>query len=238
MLNNYTALFQNYIRHSNEKKKAAQMLVSCFKKHTNRTLLDCGCGTGLFMEVAFPYCDRILAIDKEKRLSDKLISNSKIEFIKGDFLKLDFKEKFDVILVAYLLWEIPFGKWDRFFKKNRMLLKKDGFLIVIDSYPRSKLDNPFFNFNTNLKKLNEYPDWYEYLNTKKFKYESYPFASQITGKNIEEMYEILRFFFQEKEAKAFYRLSKNKITEDLKSKRDKNQIVINMHHVMDFVYLK
>lgn len=236
MFNKYTALFQNYIQHSNEKRKAAHMLVSFLKKHLNNTLLDCGCGTGFFTKAALPYCSKILSLDKEKRLPDQLLHHPKIKFLKGDFLELDQGEKFDIVLAAYVLWEIPFSQWDHLFRKFRSCLKQNGFLIVIDSYQRSELDNPFFNFNTHLKKMDEYPDWHEYLNEEKIAYESRPFTAQITGKNPEEMYEILRFFFQRGEAEIFYTLNKNKIMKDLESKSKKNRVVITVHQVMDCVY--
>lgn len=237
MNNQYTALFQNYLRHSNEKEKAIEMLIRYLKKNPPEKLLDCGCGTGKIIEAILPYCKKIYAVDRMKRLPDELVYNPKIEFTRGNFLELKLKEKFNVILAAYLLWEIPFKKWNDTFRRFNSLLEKKGVLIVIDSYPRSEFDNPFFNFDLKIKKSDEYPDWYKYLRWGKIRYESLHFTSQITASSAEEMYGILGFFFQSGKAKDFYRLNKIKMIEDLKARQRNNQIVIDMHHIMDFVYL-
>jgi len=235
MSSNYTELFKRYLEHSNEKEKGNEVLSSFLQKNISNRTLDYGCGTGAFLKSILPYSKEIIAMDEENRLSSELQNNSEIKFIKGNLFEINFTETFDTIIAAYVLWEIPFSKWNNFLNKCKKIISSNGKVIIIDSAPLKNFDNPFFNFNHNLKASNDYPDWYEYLNKEELSYKSYPFTSEIKAKDEEEMYLILEFFFQSKNYQKFYSENRQKIINDFKSKKTKDGVIITMHHAMDIL---
>jgi len=237
MTSQYTLLFNRYLKQSNEKVKAIEVLLEYLKGHPVGDMLDYGCGTGAFIEAVLPYCNNIFAMDNENRLPKHLLHHDHVKFIKGDLLNSDFQQTFDAILAAYVLWEIPFSKWDFFFKKCKQLLNTNRVMIVIDTYTESNFDNPFFSFNKNLQISTDYPKWHDYLRSQNITFESHPFTSQIKAKDEEEMYRILEFFFQTPESQDFYNQNSEKILTDFKSKKTAVGIAITMQHSMDILYL-
>jgi len=227
----YTSLFQNFIAHTNEKEALKNELSILFKNQKFDSLLDIGCGTGAIIEQIISNLKKISLLDIENRLKDDIKNNPKVEFIQKDFLQFETDKKFDVILAAYVLWEIPYKKWDVFLKKVKYLIKPNGLIIIIDEYSENEYDNPFFSFNTNIQPYNDYPGLSEYLSKKGFDYKIKKFKSQIFTKDELEMYEVLKFLFQLPEKKYFYQKNKQQIINDLKTKCKNKKCIINMQHI-------
>ncbi len=231
-MSNYTNLFQQFIAHTNEKETLKNELSILLKNHKFDSLLDIGCGTGAIIEQIIPNFKKISLLDIEDRLKDDIKNNPKVEFIQKDFLQFETDKKFDVILAAYVLWEIPYKEWDAFFENTQNLLQPNGIMVIIDEYSENKYDNPFFNFNTNIQPYNDYPGLSEFLSKKGFDYKIKKFKSQIFAKDELEMYEVLKFFFQLPKQRDFYQKSKQQIINNLKTKCNNTGCIINMQHII------
>jgi cyclopropane fatty-acyl-phospholipid synthase-like methyltransferase len=96
------------------------MLNQTFKTYisANATVLDIGCGPGLYL-MDFPKSMRLFGIDlSEKMLSLARTNCSDATLINGEFLKHDFNTKFDLIYSIGVLQYIPKSELETFFKKN------------------------------------------------------------------------------------------------------------------------
>jgi len=94
------------------------------------SVLDLGCGDGIFTNQLKHKCKipRVVGVDLNIHTEDLNKRYGKIEFIKGDILKLGYKQEFDIVTgldvlehfidVGHALWYI----------KN--YIKKDGHLII------------------------------------------------------------------------------------------------------------
>ncbi len=236
-MKDYTTLIQKYIFYSNEKEVIKRNLIKVLDRKKYNNLLDIGCGTGEILQPIIKFFNQIVAIDKEFRLNKDVEANPKVTFSKQSFFEFRTDMFFDVILVAYVLWEIPYQSWDNFFAKMKRLLSKNGIVMVIDVNSKNKFDNQFFDFNTNLSQFSSCPDRYDYFSSNKIKHEKHPFSAQIKTQNAAEMYEILRFFFQGTENKKFYAENKDEIIKDLIGKEVGGHCIINVRHSIDILYL-
>lgn len=117
----------------------------------NESILEIGCGVGVWTKIIGGKCKQITAID----LSEKMIEKAKKRFPKAkyyceDFLKFNCKEKFDKIFSIRVI-EYAEDK-ELFVKKCSELLKRNGKLTIITK------DNPnlwdIININWFQKKIN------------------------------------------------------------------------------------
>jgi len=228
----YTELFKLYINNSNEKEACICALEKYFPKGKFKNLLDIGCGTGALLKPLFGRFERIVGIDKKNRLD---VMSENFDFFEIDFLDFKTDEKFDFVMANYLLWEIPFQKWNEVFNKVNDLLKPNGQFVVIDAYSKIKYDNPFFPFNIGLTKKTEYINWYTFLKSQGVKYKSYSFISKVWAENAEEMYTILKFFFMGVDEKKIYKKNRKKILNNINNKKNHKRLDINMTHMINFI---
>lgn len=98
----------------------------------NAKVLDFGCGLGIPHDKFFVNQGiDVTGIDisqKHINLAKKNVPDAK--FIKGDFSKVKFKEKFDAIVSFYAIFHIPRTEHKKLFKKMHLLLKKSGLILI------------------------------------------------------------------------------------------------------------
>lgn len=138
------------------------------------TLLDIGCGLGLFLIPLSFFCKNIIGIDHKN-----FIHQIKIYFkffksenlIPGNFLKLKLKKKFDKILIYSVVHYLSSEKeFQKFIFKALNLLKKKGTMMVGD-IPIQEYEKAFFNTAEGKK----YYKQFEYLK-KKYKKKNLDFS--------------------------------------------------------------
>jgi len=106
----------------------------------NSSVLDIGCGPGLYLK-DFDKNKSLFGIDLNEKMLELAKRNSlNASLVKGDFLSYNFDRKFNLIYSVGMLQYIPMSKIDSFIKKIYDSLEKDGILFI--SYPHaiSKID--------------------------------------------------------------------------------------------------
>ncbi len=105
------------------------------KLQPNDKVLDIGCGTGLFLK-ALNLNKKKYGIDLNAEFLEKALQqNPGATLFQGDYLKYDFKEKFDFIYsVGVFMFVVP-STLDAFFKKTSELLKPGGYIYI--QYPQA-----------------------------------------------------------------------------------------------------
>ena len=98
----------------------------------NKKVLDIGCWTGQFEQLASKYTKNITGIDpgiEAIKTAKKLVP--KASFRVGNALNLDFKENsFDTVTILDVLEHIPKNTEDICIKEIKKILKPNGYLII------------------------------------------------------------------------------------------------------------
>lgn len=103
------------------------------KKFNNLKILDLGCGGGLVSEGLYELGAKVTGIDfvDENIRVAKIHAEQKkfkIDYIVKDFETKNINSKFDVIVIFEVLEHLV--DWQKFIKKIKFNLKKDGVLII------------------------------------------------------------------------------------------------------------
>ncbi|MEK7377240.1 MAG: malonyl-ACP O-methyltransferase BioC [Candidatus Margulisiibacteriota bacterium] len=129
---NFSKYAKTYDKHASVQKLAAQKLAVMIPKDGISTVLDIGCGTGIFTEIikakfkgsniiAMDISDQMISVAKQK------LGDDKVMFVSGDAEEIDLPVKFDLITSnATFQW---FRKMDSTLSKYAALLEKKGSLI-------------------------------------------------------------------------------------------------------------
>lgn len=123
-------------------KQREERLPSLFAKHVvdnyisnkNTTLIELGCGNGrdsiYFSEKGL----NVVAIDQVEEeinfLKNKYSAAKNLEFISGDFTKLNGNRKYNVVYSRFTLHSINAEQQDRVLKWSYSHLEKDGLLCI------------------------------------------------------------------------------------------------------------
>jgi len=101
------------------------------------TVLDIGCGPGLFSFEMAQIGAKVIAADLQQEMLDKLKNKIKglkiekrIKLVKSDEDNINVNEKVDFVLVFYVVHEVKDKK--RFFKQIKEILKKSGKILIIE----------------------------------------------------------------------------------------------------------
>ena len=119
-----------------------QKLVEQLKTHVNlqAKILDFGCGPGIYMKMLANYYE-VSGVDISENMlasANKLLPNNKLYF--GNFLAINFKDKYQAIYSISVLEYIPVSKIAAFFKKCADCLEENGLLFIQYPHALRKLD--------------------------------------------------------------------------------------------------
>jgi len=111
----------------------------------NKTVLDCGCGTGFFTERFGEISKLSVGVDiadSNIKIAKMLSKNGK--FIKADIQKLPFKDgKFDIVTAIEVIDHL--NDREKGLEEIRRVLKKGGILIIsLTTHPRNIISRFFF----------------------------------------------------------------------------------------------
>lgn len=90
-------------------------------------LLEIGCNSGDFISMAHDHGYEVFGIEIDEVAAKQGIAKGR-NMVQGDFLKMDIKEKYDVIVANHVLEHIP--EIEQISKALKNALKPDGVLII------------------------------------------------------------------------------------------------------------
>lgn len=193
----------------------------------NIKLLDIGCGTGWFLELAKENFSSVYGLEPAKELAKNTEKRLNIKIFKNDMIKEDFKMKFDVITMFDVIEHIPNPV--ECIEKSYDLLNNKGILIIFtpnnDSYAMNYLNAKscilcppdhlnIFN-NKSLRKVSKYAG---------FKIKQY----STNGSDIADIYMQLKQEDKKNQVADFL----NKNSDKLQSMIDKSQSANHMRLIL------
>lgn len=104
----------------------------------NPGILDLGAGTGLltsFLMKRYPEASFTLIDISEKMLDvakERFKDTNKVKYIKADYSKYDFTEKYDMVVSALSIHHLEDEEKRELYKKSYSILKKNGIFINAD----------------------------------------------------------------------------------------------------------
>ena len=113
-----------------------KLIKKYFKKYKKAKLLDVGCGTGWFIEEANKFVGKVYGLEPGKNLAKNTSLRLGINIFDKDFLKVNFKNKFDIITLFDVIEHVPNPV--KYIKKCFKILNKGGIVVIFtpnsDSY--------------------------------------------------------------------------------------------------------
>jgi 2-polyprenyl-3-methyl-5-hydroxy-6-metoxy-1,4-benzoquinol methylase len=120
------------------KKKLTETLDKALKP--GDALLDFGCGPGIYMKMLRNKY-KVFGVDvSEGMLKQAEINNPDCKLYFGNFMKVNFDEKYDAIYSISVLEYVPVSQISEFFEKCSRLLNKDGIIFIQYPHALRKLD--------------------------------------------------------------------------------------------------
>lgn len=232
----YAVLFEKYLKLSNEKSALRNCVLSTVHDlygEKSLDILDIGCGDGSLSTALAKDGHNVSAID----LRDAFLGDG-VNFECVGIFDYSTNKKFDLIIMAYFLWELPFEKWDKVFMKCKNMLKNDGKIFVIDVCNEGKFDNVFVEFNLIDDESYQEPIdyWDKYCERKGIKVKRVSFKSSITTNNANELYGALSFFFKEPSMEKIYKERKQEFIKFFENKKPKDgKIILQTCHSLDIL---
>ncbi len=196
MLNIHDKYFQNFLQHTDEKTLMLQEMEFFLKKQSleGTKMLDVGCRVGSIWPAMTKYFSSIKAIDSiDWSLASEGFSNrakdSNVDFECIDFLDFETHEKYDFIVMAYVLSGFGYKNMVKIFDKIKQVSQAGTTIIIVDPYANDHYKNTFkINKNQN--------DWFKYLFSVGQTIREKSYRSHVRGKDSLELYKALQFFLQ------------------------------------------
>jgi len=157
-------------------------------------MLDVGCGVGSIWPAMTKYVSNIKAIDSidwslmDEGFSQRVKENN-IDFQCIDFLDFETHEKYDFIVMAYVLSDLGYENMVKVFDKVKQVSQAGSTIIIVEPYANDHYKN-YLGVN---KSQN---DWFKFLFSIGHAVQTKSYRSHVTGKNSLELYDALQFFLQ------------------------------------------
>lgn len=126
----YARAFRTTDKPNKMEERFLKKLIKLLPK--NPHVLDFGCGIGIpFDRWLVEHGCKVTGIDiSQKHINMAKKNVPKATFIRGDFSKINFKEKFDAIISFYAIFHIPRKEHKDLFLKMHNLLNVNGVILV------------------------------------------------------------------------------------------------------------
>lgn len=171
-------------------------------KIKNKTILEIGCGNGRLTRILARYAKKIIGVDNDPRMirsAKKLTKRKNVSFKLMNALSLKFKPcSFDIVIFTWCLVCL-LNKEIQALKEAKKVLKKEGFLILVEPGPNSdygKIVAPFLPKNIekiNIKKSYEQPFKKVFGKYKAIGPIKIPYAFD----NLQQAFEVFKFAIEE-----------------------------------------
>ncbi|MEX1375834.1 MAG: class I SAM-dependent methyltransferase [Eubacteriales bacterium] len=129
-------------------EKIVDFISKCIVKE-NASILDLGCGPGLYAERLTKLGHKVTGVDFSQNSIDYAAKNAeekgmKIDYVCGNYLDIDYTNKFDLVMIIYCDFGV-LSENDRniLIKKIYNSLKPGG-IFIFDSYNKNALDSISF----------------------------------------------------------------------------------------------
>ena len=135
----YNKPYQNILQESEKINQTGIFYNILLKKYINLikcNILDIGCGNGFFCFALSTYCKTIYGIDSSDNMildakkNNIILKNKNILFSIKDMSKINFNNKFDILLYSHSL---HLSKPLEVLEKNIKLLNDNGIIVIIES---------------------------------------------------------------------------------------------------------
>ena len=107
-------------------------LLKFLRPNKNDKILEIGCGPGTWTKLVSGSCKELTAVDVSKKMlkeAKMYCLNKNVSFIHGDFMKLNFNQKFDKIFAVRAIEYVE--NKDKLLEKMNSLLKVNGKIVLI-----------------------------------------------------------------------------------------------------------
>jgi ubiquinone/menaquinone biosynthesis C-methylase UbiE len=107
-------------------------LLETLRPESNDSILEVGCGAGCWTQVVSEKCRKLVAIDISENMIAEAkanVANGNVEFILGDFVDIDLKEKYDKIFSVRVFEH--FDEKKKALEKIYEALNPNGTFVVI-----------------------------------------------------------------------------------------------------------
>ncbi len=135
----YDAIAEIYVKNCSETDFYKPYVDEFLKALKGKSLLDAGCGHGIFTD----YFDKqgldVVGVDFSKRLLSVAMQNyPTLKFIESDLCDFETKQKFDGVFVKNVLFHIPDNDLQKILKKFHKILCDDGKICILQEIPKEQ----------------------------------------------------------------------------------------------------
>ena len=133
MSNSFADLFKRYNDHHPGKQVTGESLAELLSNRKKGNLaLDIGAGDGIVTSYLAKYFNRVDAIERNEELTRSLeLRAGNINVINDDFLDCELNDKYDFVLMSYVLDSYNKEKTGEIMRKISTIIAQDGIIVAV-----------------------------------------------------------------------------------------------------------
>lgn len=196
-------LFEDFVKHSNEKNKVEKEIINIINNKEPETLLNIGSGfDSISKSIKLEKDINITIIEKNTSYVQSYVDKD-IDIIHTDFEFWNTDKKFDVILASHVFFYFS----DKYgaIKKILNLMNRGGIAIFVSHKPEydyKKLKDFIFGLKGKKYKYT-YDNIKSILNDLNIDFDEIDIDCEVGAKSVDELYKVLRLWF-EMDLKTYY----------------------------------